>query len=350
MLKARYHRHTLHFNFLAKTSRESMIQRYTYFLHLWDDSHPEVEGIGECNLFRGLSVEDSPDYEVRLQRFCDDVGNPDSIDTVKDCSSILFGFETAMADLRNGGVMQPFPCPWSKGEASIPINGLVWMGDNDLMALRIREKLDAGFKCLKLKIGGINFDEEVDLLRMVRRMFSPSVLQIRLDANGAFSPEDALRRLELLSKYDIHSIEQPIRAGKIDEMAEICRKSPIPIALDEELIGIRDNAQKAWLLSEIRPQYIILKPALCGGFKHADEWIFEAQRLGIGWWSTSALESNVGLNAIAQWIGEKIGENGLEMPQGLGTGALYANNIQSPLRLDGECLKYDSAESWGQIP
>lgn len=350
MLRARFHKYTLHFRFLARTSRESMTQRHTYYLHLWDDSNPEVEGIGECNLFRGLSAEDTPDYERRLQRFCDEAGDAHAVDNVRDCSSILFGFETAKADLNNGGVRQPFPCQWSIGGASIPINGLVWMGDRKLMADRIREKLDAGFKCLKLKIGGIRFEDELDLLEMVRREFSQSDLQIRLDANGAFSPADALEKLDRLSKYSIHSIEQPIRAGQLREMSELCKKSPLPIALDEELIGVREMGQKAALLDGLRPQYIILKPALCGGFCHADEWIAEAQRLGIGWWSTSALESNVGLNAIAQWLGGKMGDKGLEMPQGLGTGALYVDNVQSPLKLEGDRLLYDASVSWGRIP
>lgn len=327
-----------------------MVQRTTYFLHLWDDENPQVEGIGECNLFRGLSAEDSPDYEQRLQSFCDEIDSPEAIESVREFSSILFGFETAMADLRNGGHRRPFPCAWSRGEMSLPINGLVWMGDKSTMAVRIREKLEAGFRCLKLKIGGIRFDEELDLLDTVRREFSPSDLQIRLDANGAFPADGALEKLCRLSKYGIHSIEQPIRAGQLPEMAELCRKSPISIALDEELIGVNSQSQKASLLDQIRPQYIILKPALCGGFRHADEWIAEAQRLGIGWWSTSALESNIGLNAIAQWVGSKVGAKGIEMPQGLGTGALYTNNIQSPLTLKGERLVYAAERPWGRVP
>lgn len=350
MLRARYQKYTLHFRFLARTSRESMMHRDTYFLHLWDDLNPEVEGIGECNLFRGLSADDTPDYEQRLRYLCDHIDDRDAVDDVADCSSILFGIETAMADLRNGGSRLPFPGPWSRGETSIPINGLVWMGDKRLMAERIKEKLDAGFTCLKLKIGGIDFNEELELLAMVRSLFSPSDLQVRLDANGAFAVDEALKRLERLAEFDIHSIEQPIKAGQPVEMAELCRRSPIAIALDEELIGVRDKAEKAMLLDMIRPQYIILKPALCGGFSHSSQWIDEAQKRVIGWWATSALESNVGLNAIAQWVSGMIGEADAEMRQGLGTGALYTNNIQSPLTLVGDRLFYAADRRWANVP
>lgn len=350
MLKARFHKHTLHFRFLARTSRESMMKRDTYFLHIWDDANPDVEGIGECNLFRGLSAEDSPDYEARLEWMCRNIADAHAAEKVADSSSILFGLETALSDFANGGGRMPFPCAWARGEAYIPINGLVWMGDKQLMAQRIKEKLEAGFSCLKLKIGGIDFEEEVELLKMVRRMFSPADLQIRLDANGAFSPVNALDRLGRLSIFGIHSIEQPICAGQPAEMARLCKISPIPIALDEDLIGVRSLEQKSRLLDEVRPQYIILKPALCGGFSHADQWIAEAERLSIGWWATSALESNVGLNAIGQWLGAKIGESRPILPQGLGTGALYINNIKSPLRLVGDTLMHDPANIWGSIP
>lgn len=350
MLRARFRKYTLHFRFLARTSREKMMWRDTYFLHLWDDDNPQAEGIGECNLFRGLSADDTPDYEERLQRLCDRIGEHDAAGEVADCSSILFGLETALADLRNGGNRQPFPGAWSRGESSIPINGLVWMGDKRQMAERIKEKLDAGFSCLKLKIGGIDFEQEVELLESVRRIFSPADLQVRLDANGAFSPRDALSRLERLAKYAIHSIEQPIKAGQPQAMAEICRRSPIDIALDEELIGVRDDTSKARLLDEICPRYIILKPALCGGFAHSGQWIEAARKRDIGWWATSALESNVGLNALAQWLDSVIEGDDSEMRQGLGTGGLYTNNIESPLSLVGDRLRHDASARWGQIP
>lgn len=350
MLRARYDRYTLHFRFLARTSRESMMQRDTYFLRLWDDQNPDVVGVGECNLFRGLSADDRPDYEQRLQRLCEEVSElPAWYSVVAGYSSIIFGLETALADLRNGGLRQPFPGAWSRGETSIPINGLVWMGDKQLMADRIREKIESGFRCLKLKIGGIDFNEELELLAMIRRMFSPTDLQLRLDANGAFAPAEALDRLNRLAAYHIHSIEQPIRAGQHQAMADLCRMSPIDIALDEELIGVRDASQKARLLDLIRPQYIILKPALCGGFAHSDQWICEAEKRGIGWWATSALESNIGLNALAQWVSHKVGESA-EMRQGLGTGALYTNNIDSPLTLTGDRLRYNPEARWSAIP
>ncbi|MCM1451684.1 MAG: o-succinylbenzoate synthase [Clostridium sp.] len=350
MLKARYHKLTLKFKFLARTSREAMNERETYFLHVWDDDNPGVEGIGECNLFRGLSAEDGPDYETRLQRMCENIDSADCIDAVSDCSSILFGLETAMADFRNGGKRRPFPGKWSKGETSIPINGLVWMGDKATMSQRIKEKLDAGFSCLKLKIGGIDFCQELELLNMVRSAFGEDELQIRLDANGAFAPGEALEKLSRLSEYGIHSIEQPIKAGQWEEMASLCRHSPIDIALDEELIGVSDDAKKERLLDAIKPQYIILKPALSGGFSHAGQWISKAREKGIGWWATSALESNVGLNAIAQWLDGELDTEDAEMRQGLGTGGLYCNNIASPLYLDGDHLRLDPNREWGDIP
>lgn len=327
MLQARYSRYTLKFSFLARTSRSAMREKDTYFVHI---TGPEGEGIGECALFRGLSAEDVPNYETALAEACRDPEGALS----HPFSSIRFGFETALADYHAGGRKVWTDTPWARGEQGIEINGLVWMGDKAEMRRRIAEKLDAGFRVIKLKIGGINFDDEVDLLRAVRAEFGPDDVELRLDANGSFTPENAAERLGVLSDFFIHSLEQPIRAGQIADMAEICRRSPIPIALDEELIGMRSDAETAQLLDAIRPQYIILKPSLCGGFERADAWIAQAECRGIGWWATSALESDIGLNAIAQWVAAK----NPTLPQGLGTGQLYVNNIPNGLELQGSKL------------
>lgn len=335
MIKASWCRYTLRFRFEARTSRDSMRLKDTWFVRLTDMESMRT-GIGECALFRGLSAEDSPLYEARLAEVC---RNFDPAALPRE-SSLRFGFETALESLR-GDACDDF----TAGRESIPINGLIWMGDKEEMRRRIDEKLDAGFHVLKLKIGGIDFDQETDLLRYIRSRYAPGTLELRLDANGSFSPDNALERLHTLSQFSIHSIEQPVRAGQHEAMARICRLSPIPIALDEELIGTRDPKEMSDMLDIIRPSYIILKPALCGGLSGASQWIGEARRRGIGWWATSALESNIGLAAIARWVSAA----GVVMPQGLGTGQLYFNNIPSPLELRGDRLHYDPTDKW-EIP
>ena len=252
-------------------------------------------------------------------------------------SSILFGLETALASLRAGGRHELWPSAFTRGEVAIPINGLVWMGDFRKMRERIRGKLDEGFGCVKLKIGGIDFEDEVALLRMIRKEYGRSDLELRLDANGSFTSENAKERLARLSEYDIHSIEQPIKAGQWEAMRKIAEKSPIDIALDEELIGTRSREEKEELLDAIRPAYVVLKPSLAGGFAHSQEWIELAKERGCGWWITSALESNIGLNALAQFVALQ----NPTMPQGLGTGELYVENFPSPLVRKGENLWYD---------
>lgn len=341
MLKAAWAPYTLHFRETAVTSRARMHTKDTYIIKVWDSADSGCVGWGECALFRGLSAEDTPHYESVLTEVCRNIGYYVE-NGFPEISSLRFGFEMALADLKNGGKQLYFATPWAHGKRSITINGLIWMGDKHRMARRIREKLDAGFRCVKLKIGGIDFNDEVDLLRHIRSIYSPSEIELRLDANGAFPPDKALNYLETLSRFGIHSIEQPIKAGQPEEMATITRESPIPIALDEELIGVTSSADKARLLSSVKPQDIILKPSLCGGFAEADEWIAAAQQLHIGWWATSALESDLGLAAIGQWV-DKYEPT---LPQGLGTGRLYTNNIQSPLHLDGEQLGYDSARKF----
>lgn len=340
MLSASYCRYRLIFKSEARTSRSVMLHKNTWFVRL-HDSESGKTGIGECALFEGLSSDDKPTYEARLSGACRALmegRNPD----LRDYPSIRFGVETALTDLANGGEMKPFPSSWSLGERAIAINGLVWMGSAEQMQERVAQKIDAGFKCVKLKIGGVDFDDEVAILRSIRSAFSANQIEIRLDANGAFAPSEALRKLDILASFDIHSIEQPIRQNQLKEMAEICRKSPIPIALDEELIGRNSTDEKKRMLEMVRPAYVILKPALCGGFSGADEWINVAETVGLGWWATSALESNIGLNAIAQWVSLK----DTKMPQGLGTGALYVNNIESPIVQTGDSLRYNSEECW----
>lgn len=341
MLTAQWARYGLDFRFEAVTSRERMWRKPTYFVRVFDPERPETVGIGECPLFPGLSADDRPDYEAVLTAVC---RAPESW---RNCiyPSIRFGFETAMADLAGGGLGRWTDTPWSRGERGVTINGLVWMGDKATMSRRIREKLDAGFRVLKLKIGGIAFDDECGLLEAVRREFSPETLEIRLDANGSFAPADAMRCLDRLARYGIHSIEQPVKAGQPELMARLCRRSPLPIALDEELIGWRTREQAEELVGEIMPAYLILKPALIGGTEAAEMYAGIARQLGIGWWATSALESNVGLNAIAQWVAT----TGNEMPQGLGTGQLYTNNIASPLELRGDRLFTNPGVSWGKL-
>ena len=275
-MKAYWCPYTLRFRFEARTSRQSMHVKDTWLVRILDE-HSGREGVGECAMFRGLSAEDTPDFEDTLAMTCRSF-DPDNLPHE---SSIRFGFETALRNL-SGIPVNDF----TRGAASIPINGLIWMGDKATMKQRIDEKIAAGFKVLKLKIGGISFDDELDLLRYIRSIYPSDILELRLDANGSFSPGAAMEKLEALSSLGIHSIEQPIQAGQLLQMARICSESPIPIALDEELIGTRTLEESRELLEQIRPHYIILKPALCGGFSGADRWLGEAHRLGIGYWFT----------------------------------------------------------------
>ena len=313
----------------------------TYFIRIYEENDSEHFAIGECALFRGLSDEDMPNFEQELDDFCRDFNSDNGI-APSLFSSIRFGFETALADWRNGGRHIPFESKWVEGRESLLINGLVWMGTVEQMYKRACEKIEEGFGCVKLKIGGCRFNDELELLRKIRKNYSKENLVIRLDANGAFTPENVFPSLDKLSQFDIHSIEQPIKAGQWHAMAEICRESPIPIALDEELIGMNSSERKDSLLDEIKPAFVILKPSLCGGFSEAEEWIMKAKERGIGWWVTSALESAVGLNAIACWTATLE----TEIPQGLGTGQLYLNDLVSPLRRQGERLYYNRDGRW----
>ena len=314
MLKAEWRRYRLNFNFEARTSRAVMHFKDTYFVRVFDDVVPQRFAIGECGLFAGLSAEDDPDFERRLDAVC---ANPSAEALAAADSCVRFGFESALAALDGEEVSEDFA---SQG---VEINGLVWMGDKRLMFKRLGAKLDEGFRCMKLKIGGIDFADELDLLAYIRKHFPATDLELRVDANGAFTADNVYEKLLALERYSIHSIEQPVKAGQPELMADVCRRSAIPVALDEELIGNTTLAHKEQLLSDISPAYIILKPTLCGGFRAADQWISVAEKRKIGWWATSALESNVGLAAIARWLSKYK----ITMPQGLGTGELFTNNI-----------------------
>ena len=369
---------TLHFRQPAGTSRGVYTERLAWFVTATDGHH---SGVGECAPLPQLSCDDLPDYELLLRRFCDDVERTGAIDyeALRPYPSMLFGLETALLALRNERLemrnerlemrderydylqgeqgnhishlspltshLSPltshfsslFDTPFSRGEVGIPINGLVWMGNYDEMNRRIEEKIEQGFHCVKLKIGAIDFDSELALIRKIRQRFSHRDIELRVDANGAFSPDEALYKLELLSQYALHSIEQPVKVGQWAVMAELCRESPLPIALDEELIGITDPDHKRQMLNIIRPAYIVLKPSLHGGMAGTREWVDIARDMQIGSWITSALESNVGLNAIAQLTADIYGPR-IRMAQGLGTGQLYTDNIPMPLEIRGEQL------------
>ncbi|WP_099291461.1 o-succinylbenzoate synthase [Butyricimonas sp. Marseille-P3923] len=350
MLQAKYTRYILKFKQPAGTSRGILTEKETWFIKIWDSEHPEIYGLGECALFRGLSADDRPEYERKLQETCRDIGKIRHIHYLQNWSSIRFGVNTALSDLKNGGKRIIYPGLFTEGQKDIEINGLIWMGDKDTMRQRIIKKLDAGFHCVKLKIGAISFEEELDLLRYIRKQFSKETVELRVDANGAFTPQEAPRKLEELARYDIHSIEQPIRQRQWKEMAILCRNTPIPIALDEELIGINKTGEKGELLDMIHPQYVVIKPSLTGGFAGAWEWISRARERGIGWWITSALESNIGLNAIAQWTAYILKAHPTGMPQGLGTGQLYMNNIPAPLEQTGSTIRYNPRSSWDVTP
>ena len=362
---------TLHFKQPAGTSRGVYTTRHSYYLTLTSDELPGVEGVGECATLPDLSCDAKPEYEMTLRQVCQMVEQMGRIpyDMIRAYPSITFGLETAFASffdaakkfleivpaegassssemLKQKGVSVPagmenlvdlYDSPFGRGEEGITINGLVWMGTYEEMLARLEEKLQAGFHCVKLKIGAIDFFKELDLIKRIRDVYTREQVELRVDANGGFLPENAMSQLEALAKYDIHSIEQPIKQHQWPKMAQLCRETPLPIALDEELIGVNVRSMKEALLDTIRPQYIILKPSLHGGIYGCNEWIQLADQRGIGSWITSALESNIGLNAIAHYAAKVYGPN-VQMPQGLGTGQLFTDNIPMPLEIRGDKL------------
>ncbi len=340
-MKATYHKYLLHFKRPSGTSRGVMTDKETWFIVL---DHEGKKGIGECGILRGLSCDDRPDYEEKLAWTCANIhlGKEVLWENLLEFPSIQFGVEMAFQSLESQTPFILFPSDFTKGQKSIPINGLIWMGEEAFMKKQIEEKLADGFRCVKLKIGAIDFEKELQLLRYIRANFSPEQVEIRVDANGAFNEVVALDKLIQLSEFKLHSIEQPISKNNTDRMSELCKISPFPIALDEELIGVFSISEKEALLQKIKPQFIILKPSFVGGFRGTQEWIDLAEKHQIGWWITSALESNIGLNAIAQWT---YLQHNL-MPQGLGTGALYTNNFDCPLKVDQGQLWYNTDLNW----
>jgi o-succinylbenzoate synthase len=332
---------TFHFKQPAGTSRGVYTVRKSYFLTLTSDNCPGVKGVGECATLPDLSCDASPQYERTLQHICMMVEQLGKIpfEMLRPYPSILFGLETAFAQFQAGGSTALFDTPFSRGEEGIPINGLVWMGTFEEMLKRLEKKLDQGFRCVKLKIGAIDFDHELELVKHIRERFSKSDVELRVDANGGFTPGNALQRMEQLAEYDIHSIEQPIRQHQWKEMARLCKESPLPIALDEELIGVNMKGMKEELLDTVRPAYLVLKPSLHGGMAGCKEWIDMARQRHIGSWITSALESNVGLNAVSHFAAHIYGPH-ITFPQGLGTGLLFTDNILMPLKVEGDQLWY----------
>ena len=334
------HPYLLHFKQPAGTSRGVYKTRQVWYLHAYDE-RTDHHGYGECAPLPKLSCDDIPNYEEVLKHHCQQVEATGKLDyeALRNYPSMLFGLETALQHIQAGS-LQLWNTPFATGAVGIPINGLIWMGNFDEMYQRIEEKMRLGFRCIKVKIGAIEFDKELELLEHIRHHFGPDQIELRVDANGAFQPNDALAKLKALNAFHLHSIEQPIRAGQWEDMARLCSVTPLPIALDEELIGVNCTKDKIHLLDTIRPQYIILKPSLHGGIKGATEWIQLAQERGIGYWITSALESNIGLNAIAQWCAT------LEptLPQGLGTGQLFTDTIKFPLHIEGDCIWFHPEE------
>ncbi|MEO9571514.1 MAG: o-succinylbenzoate synthase [Polaribacter sp.] len=341
MIKANYKKYILDFKNPSGTSRGVLRTKETWFIVLEENGKT---GIGETGLFRGLSVDDVSNYEEKLIWTCSNIskGLEWLLNELLEFPSIQFGLEQAYLSLKSKDQFQLFPSEFTKGKETIAINGLIWMGEKEFMKKQIKEKLKTGFSCIKMKIGAIDFEAEIELLKSIRNEFSSKEIELRVDANGAFIPKNALDKLQRLSELDIHSIEQPIKQGLVNEMAELCAKTPLPIALDEELIGVFSSEAKKKLLTAIKPQYIILKPSLIGGFVGSLEWINLAKENKCDWWITSALESNVGLNAIAQFTHTLKSS----LPQGLGTGGLFTNNFESPLEVKKGTLQYNPDKYW----
>ncbi|PHR69260.1 MAG: o-succinylbenzoate synthase [Lutibacter sp.] len=340
-MKATFQKYILNFKQASGTSRGILRTKETFFLFISDENS---EGVGECGLFRGLSIDDRPNYEEELQWLCENINleKETLLSELIEFPSIQFGLEQALLSLKSSNKFELFPSDFTKGNASIPINGLIWMGSEQFMHQQIKEKLESGFTTIKMKIGAIDFNTELKLLKSIRKEFTANEIELRVDANGAFKPNEALEKLKRLSDYQLHSIEQPIKQGQWQEMARLCEETPLPIALDEELIGIFDVTKKEELLLTVKPQFIILKPSLVGGFEGSNEWIKLCKSHNVAYWITSALESNIGLNAIAQYTYNL----GVDLPQGLGTGSLFTNNFESPLEVIKGTLHYNISKNW----
>lgn len=340
-MEATYKKYILNFKQPSGTSRGILKTKETWFINILSGNK---KGIGECGLFRGLSIDDCMGYEDKLNWVCQNInlGLDVLLPELIAFPSIQLGLETAFKSLEANNPFEIYPSKFSKGEDHIPINGLIWMGSESFMKQQIADKIKAGFSCIKMKIGAIDFETEINLIKSIRKEFSSTDIELRVDANGAFQYSEALEKLKVLSELDLHSIEQPIKQGQIELMASLCEKTPLPIALDEELIGVFSADEKQKLLEAISPQSIILKPSLVGGFSGSDTWIKLAESKNIKWWITSALESNIGLNAIAQYTYTKKSK----LPQGLGTGGLFINNFKSPLQVKEGTLQNNNLETW----
>lgn len=340
MMRASFQKYTLQFKQPSGTSRGIYTTRDSWFIFVTDGVNT---GIGECAPLPDLSMENPKKMSAKLCQVCDQISYfAANLDELNNWSSIKFGIETALLDFKNGGTKELFPSAFSRGEQGIPINGLIWMGSPDFMKQQIRAKLEAGFHCIKMKIGALDFETEFEILKAIREEFSPEEITLRVDANCAYTYKTALENLKRLADLHIHSIEQPIETGRWKELADLCRQSPVPIALDEELIYITTAKEKQRLLETVTPAYLILKPSLHGGFSGCENWIELAEKHNCGWWVTSALESNIGLNAIAQWTFHIQARN----EQGLGTGQLFTNNFDSPLEVAGEQLWFRPEQTW----
>lgn len=342
MLKATFKKYTLNFSEERGTSRGWLQTKDSWFITVWNESDSGIKGIGECSYLPGLNPEILETYEEKISEVCERINGSEYWleKGLAEFPSIHFGLETALLDLEKKGSKILFQTAFSTQEKPISINGLIWMGTHENMMAQVDEKIEKGFRCIKLKIGAIDFEKELNILKSIRK--KSETIELRVDANGAFSPAEALEKLKRLADFNIHSIEQPIKQGLPATMNQLCKESPIPIALDEELIGKFSKEQKAETLDAINPPYIILKPSLIGGIKGSKEWIEIAEERNINWWITSALESNIGLNAIAQFVSTT--DN--SMFQGLGTGRLYTNNIPSPLEVVGDEIRYSKAINW----
>ena len=327
-------KHPLIFRQPARTSRDTLLEKPTWFLVA---RHPDGRmGVGECSLIPGLS----PEHPLRAERALQAIAESGTLDPdgITDAMpAVRFAVETALIDLLTPGDQVLFDGPFAQGDAGIPINGLIWMDTAESMFEQAQAKLKQGFTTLKWKVGTMAFEEELDLVRQIRNASAGATL--RVDANGAFSKEEPgwtpLSKCKALAEFGLHSIEQPLKPGNWKATAELVRESPLPIALDEELIGLSSTELRRGMLGLIQPAYVVLKPSLIGGLKEANHWMDLASEMGAGWWATSALESNIGLNAISQWAADALMDEKDPLPQGLGTGGLFVNNIASPLVVTG---------------
>jgi len=344
MMKSDYKKYVLQFTQPAGTSRGVYTQRTSWFIFVYDSDNPAQTGVGECAPLPGLSPELNANFTEKLDDICKNIEHYRKLTPtdLAEFPSVKMGLETAFPDYQNKGTKIFYRNAFTEGKRSIKINGLIWMGSPEFLDEQIRDKLNDGYACIKMKVGAIDFEAELSLIKKIRREYGAQDVEIRVDANGAFRPADTMEKLKALAALDVHSIEQPVKAGQHELLARLCKETPLPIALDEELIGIHSLGQKQDLINYIRPQYLVLKPSLHGGFGGCSEWIELAEESKTGWWVTSALESNIGLNAIAQWTSTL--ESRLH--HGLGTGQLFANNFDSSLYLENTELKYDVNKTW----